>query len=78
MKITSSIIESLNDIGIEQIPENHSEMLESYGFDSLMLVMFISKIESKLNMKLDLSSLKLEYFRSIDSITEYLNKEVKS
>ncbi len=67
-EIRSILAEVIND----DVPNNETDLVETGSLDSLALVSLIMELESQFAIAIDFDTLELESFRSVNSISRYV------
>ncbi len=67
-EIRSILAEVIND----DIPNDETDLVETGSLDSLALVSLIMELESQFAIAIDFDTLELESFRSVNSISRYV------
>ncbi|MBI2784811.1 MAG: acyl carrier protein [Legionella longbeachae] len=69
---TEKIRNTLEKIGLTNLPQNKQAKLEQGGLDSLMLALLIIELEREFKIKIPVIPLIKEHYESIDSIEKHL------
>lgn len=72
--IINKIKEALLESGIHSLPADPHENLENYGMDSLVMVLSVSALEKKLNIKIPASKFSEEKFKSLHTIQKFVTE----
>jgi D-alanine--poly(phosphoribitol) ligase subunit 2 len=72
MKLTQRIHNTIERVGIINLPQDKHVTLAQGGLDSLMLALLIIELEREFKIKIPVIPLVKEHYESIDSIEKHL------
>ena len=68
------IKQSLLSAGLPSVPEDSGAALADYGFDSLMIVLFILDLQRQVGVQIPAHEVTNENMQSLDSIDQLLKR----
>ena len=78
MNTKEKIVEILSEVCEHSIAlselDNSLDIISDFGIASLSLVTLIIAFENEFNMKIDILSLDIESFKTLDKMVSYINK----
>lgn len=66
----ATIRQILHKIGLESLPQDEDGLLDAYGFDSLLLALFVLEAEKVFKVKLPVELIRPTHFSSIAIIAK--------
>ncbi|MGK5090113.1 acyl carrier protein [Bdellovibrionota bacterium FG-2] len=68
------IRDAIKRAGLEELPDDPSQNLVDFGFDSLMAVMTVSELEKEFKIKIRAASIEDQTFESLNTLQAFLQK----